>query len=304
MYSAVMRMLIAFLFTLAIVTPVQAQDLSKKEKQKLSNLVRQAQRAQQAGERLAKRKKTRSKAMARYKSAAQSYLEAYKIKDSSSILFFLADIYQRRGELAWALRGYKRYLELEPDGQYSSACSDKIAEIGELDDPYQAGDADIDPIDLFGEMAAPVEEVPVSEEAPPVEKEAVVKTRELVPPVSTKPSSSGKALRFSGLGTAGLGLVFVGVGIKFGLDAKTASDDLSGRSGSWRAEDQALISDGESAEKKSLIFSILGVTSLLGGGALYYLGHKKKKEQERTQTSSLVPSMNADGASLSWIGSF
>ncbi len=298
-----MRMLIAFLLSLAIVSPVQAQELSKKEKQRFSKLVRQAQRAQHKADSLAKRKKTASKAQARYKSAARSYLDAYEIKQSPSIIFLLSEIYKSRGELAWALRGYNRYLEIEPEGQYGSACTERIESIGQLDDPTEMGDSDIDPTAVFGEVEV-LEEVP--DEAPALPAPVVREKRPTLtkPPTQVEPSKSpGKLMRYTGLGAAGLGVVFVGLGVKFGLDASSASDELSGKSGAWTAADRAKISDGESAETKSIIFSLVGAVSIVGGGVLYFLGSKAGQE-DADRTSRLTPIVDSQGVSLHWMGNF
>ncbi|MBL4637161.1 MAG: hypothetical protein JKY56_25125 [Kofleriaceae bacterium] len=298
-----MRMLIAFLLSLAIVSPVQAQELSKKEKQRFSKLVRKAQRAQHKADSLAKRKKTAGKAMGRYKNAARSYLDAYQIKQSPSIIFLLSEIYKSRGELAWALRGYHRYLEVEPEGQYASAAAERIETIGEVDDPTEMGDSDIDPRAVFGEVEVPekiAEEAPATP-APVVPKKSSTLTK---PPAVKKPSESpGKLMRYSGLGAAGLGVLFVGLGVKFGLDASSASDDLSGRSGAWAAADRAKISDGESAETKSIVFSLVGAASIVGGGILYFLGSKDGQADD-SRTSRLTPLVDSQGVSLHWMGNF
>lgn len=298
-----MRMLIAFLLSLAIVSPVQAQELSKKEKQRFSTLVRQAQRAQHKADRLAKRKKTAGKAMGRYKNAARSYLDAYEIKQSPSIVFLLSEIYKSRGEVAWALRGYNRYLEVEPGGQYASSCTERIDAIGELDDPTEMGDSDIDPTAVFGEIEVP-EEIPeeTSTLPTPVVREKRPTLTEQPPAVRTS-KSPGKLMRYSGLGAAGLGVIFVGLGVKFGLDASSASDELSGRSGAWTAADRATISDGESAETKSIVFSLVGAVSIVGGGVLYFLGSKSGQE-DAVRTSGLAPSVDSQGVSLHWMGNF
>lgn len=78
--------------------------------------------------------------------------------------------------------------------------------------------------------------------------------------------SSGRARRIAGLATAAAGLVAVAVGVKFGLDARKAEQDVEDQWSSVRFE------EGQTANRNMRIFAGAGTAAVLGGGVLYFLG--------------------------------
>ncbi len=293
---------IVVLFAVSATSSAFAGELSKKDRKKVVVLLKKAQRAAKLGDRFSKKPKTRDRGMARYKVAAQAYLEAYKLSEEPALLFRLAAIYEARGEKRWALRGYRRYLELEPSGSNSEAAKERAETLNgaERGDDVE-GEADIDPSEYFGEE---VPEPPLDEVEPPVEEEpepVVVKVPE--PKVKVRASDEGRTLRYAGIGTAVAGALAVGFGVKFGLDASSASDELSNHEGAWTDEDRILIDDGEAAETRALVFSVVGAVGIVGGGVLYYMGAKRAGAKEQ-RTSRILPVVSSEGMSISWMETF
>jgi hypothetical protein len=294
---------IVVLLVITATSSAFAGDLSRKDRKKVVVLLKKAQKAEKMGERFSKRPKTRDRGLARYKIAARAFLDAYELSEEPALIFRLASIYEARGEKSWALRGYQRYLELEPTGRNQEAAEERIEALEKNitgDEPE--GDSDIDPTEYFGEAVfeEPVPEEPVAEEEP----EPVVVSRPKAKAKTVPTSNPGRTLRYAGIGTAVAGALAIGMGVKFGLDASSASDELSAKEGAWTDEDRLLIEDGEQAETRALIFSVVGAVGIVGGGVLYYMGAKRAGKSKEKQSSRVTPMVTSDGMSISWMGTF
>tara|TARA_R110002096_G_scaffold361075_3_gene554114 strand:+ start:5673 stop:6590 length:918 start_codon:yes stop_codon:yes gene_type:complete len=295
---------IVVLLVIAATSSAFAGELTRKDRKKVVALLKEAQKAEKMGERFVKRAKTRKRGMARYKVAARAFLDAYELSEEPALVFRLASIYEARGEKRWALRGYQRYLELDPTGRNQDAANERIEALsGDVSSSEPDGDSDIDPSELFGEEEV---EEPPAEEEPAQEEETepvAVRTPKPVAKSGAKPDP-GRTLRYAGIGTAVAGALAVGLGVKFGLDASSASDELSNKEGAWTDADRRLIADGEQAETRFLIFSMVGAVGIVGGGVLYYMGAKRKGASKEKQSARVTPIVTADGMSISWMGTF
>ncbi len=295
--------------------PAQAQDkkLTARQKKRARNLVKQAQRQKTLGDRQKKRRRTK-RAMAHYRRAVIGYRQAYEITEHPSLIFKLAEVYDARGEKKWALRGYKKYLELAPKGHSAVRATDRATELRADVEEAQSegrtlpeGESKLDPTSVFGpekveepeEPKEPEEpEEPVVEDKPePVVEKPVAKKKK------KKTKKPGRLWRWSGMGTAGAGLVSLGLGIKFGLDARSASDTLSKNDDAWTAEDRALIEDGRRAQTMMLVFTSIGVAALAGGTYLYYRGHKAGQKRESARVV-WAPQLTPTSASFTVAGWF
>jgi hypothetical protein len=289
-----------------------AEEPSKADKKKADKLVLEASRHKRTGDKLAKKAKTKKKALGEYAKAATAFIEAYSWVEDPATVFKLAEVYEARGERSWALRGYKRYLAIEPDGVDSGKADKRVATLA----PLVAADADagkalpedehpeLDPTVVFGLAEEPkLEEPPPPpveepDEEPVVIEKPVKKSR----PTKSKPSD-GRLLRWSGIGLAGVGLVFLGVGTAFGIEASSASSDLSGKTGPWTQRDRNRISAGESASSKMVLFTVLGSGALVAGGAVFYLGWRAKGKGARRELA-WTPLVSPEAVALTLSGSF
>ncbi len=299
----VYRLAIAFLFVLGSLSTAQAGP-NKKSKKQANALVRKAQKAQGKGKRLLKKKQKQAAAMKQYKRAARLYLNALALDEKPTSVHALSEVYLVRGELSWALRGFTYYLQIAPDGKQSQHATEAIEELTQRiasgdDSP---GESEIDPTEIFGE-APIVEDIPeeVVEEAAPPPKPAIVKTPVLLPKKRTT-KKTGAGLRYAGIGTAVLGVAVLGLGVKYGLDASSAENDLSAKQGPWTAADIDRIDDGERANRNMILFSAIGAAGIVGGGVLYYLGAGTGHAKETH--SRITPLLSPTRATISWTGNF
>ncbi|MCP4228516.1 MAG: hypothetical protein GY773_34625, partial [Actinomycetia bacterium] len=93
------------------------------------------------------------------------------------------------------------------------------------------------------------------------------------------PARKDRLWKWAGLGTAGTGAVSLGLGIVFGLEARSVSNNLSNNDDDWNADDRALIDKGKRAQTLMLVFTSVGVAAMAGGAYLYYRGHQVAKER-------------------------
>lgn len=302
-------------FVLAFAAPrvAAADEPSKADKKKASKLVLEASRHKRNGDKYSKKKKTAKKAMGEYAKAATAYIEAYSLVEEPATVFKLAEIYAARGEHSWALRGYLRYLKLEPDGANAVEAGERIAEL----EPLVAADADagkalpedehpeLDPTVVFGLAEEPVVEEPEAPVAEEPDEEPVLEKKKLVwEPRGARPRSDGKLLRWSGIGLAGVGVVFLGVGTSFGIAASSAASDLSNKTGQWDLNDRKKITQGEADASKMVLFTVLGSGAVIAGGALYYVGWRAGKKKAGQREMSWTPIVGPGQVAITMGGSF
>ena len=134
-------------------------------------------------------------------------------------------------------------------------------------------------------------------EAAAVEKKKTVVEPAPRPEDAEEPGRPGGGLRIAGLATAGAGVVALGLGVKFGLDASSAESDVEEQ---W---DPDRFDDGEAANRNMIIMYSVGITAIVGGGALYYLGSREGTQSEERQLS-IAPAITPDSASLVFAGRF
>jgi hypothetical protein len=111
-------------------------------------------------------------------------------------------------------------------------------------------------------------------------------------------SRSMTPLQWGGIGAAGAGVVAIGVGIYFGLEAKSISDEAS----DWDTFDPERFDDGEAAERNSIIALSVGAACVVTGGVLYYLGHRSASQE--VDSVSMTPVVLPDGVGLGAMGRF
>jgi tetratricopeptide (TPR) repeat protein len=215
-----------------------------------------------------------------YEQAIREYLLAYELQPSAGLLFNIAQAYLLAGDRERALEHYRAYLREEPEGEVADLARQRIEAIeGEI----------------AAESPPPPEEPP---EAP--EQEEVVLPAE--PPERDRAGSPGRGLRLTGLAVAAVGLAGVGLGVKFGLDARAVQDRIESQPDGtpWTFDD--LYAEGQAASRNMWISYGVGGAALIAGGALYVLGHRAGTASERPL--AIVPMWGRSGSGLVLVGGF
>jgi tetratricopeptide (TPR) repeat protein len=135
----------------------------------------------------------------------------------------------------------------------------------------------------------------IAEETRRAEEDAR-RAREALPPRDT-PARPGRGLRIAGWSLVGAGVVGVGLGVVFGLEAQSLSDELSEDRAEWSAALDQKIADGEAANRNMILGCTIGGAALITGGVLLYLGYRSP---EPAPAVTLLPG----GAALTLSGSF
>ena len=218
-----------------------------------------------------------------FETAAKEYLAAFAEFPQPLLLYNVAQVKRLSGANDEAIEYYDKYLTLDPSGPGAANSREILAEL----------------------RAAKEQDKPLAEPLVPEEDEA--RSQPIEPPgppdivipllEPKRKASSGRTLKIVGLSAAGLGVVAIGAGVLFGLDARSKSDEISSYQGEWDETKNQLFADGESAERLMFISTSVGAAAVITGAVLYVLGTRKDARAERLEVG-----VNDTGLSLSITG--
>ncbi len=224
--------------------------------------------------------------------AADQYLAAYARFPDPEFYFNVGEVYRRKGDPERALQYYMKYLEQDADGRGSAAARTAVAEINRALERKRAEEAE-----RKRQEARPVPApVPPPRPTPAEEEEEGDDDEE---PVQLHPARRGRTLRIAGLASGGAGVVALGVAAVFGVKARRIASEAAG----WDSFDPDRYAAGQAAERNFFIATGIGTAALIGGGVLYYLGHRADR---RTMESglALTPVASPDGLAVVAAGRF
>jgi tetratricopeptide (TPR) repeat protein len=215
----------------------------------------------------------------RHAAAAREYQKAYALVPHPVLIFNLAQVYRLAGDRERAIEHYERYLAADPSGRASRQARQFADQLRR---------------ELERERTGAQERRARSEPAP---AGTTTVSR------SAQRPSPGRGLRLAGMASAGAGLVAMGFGVKFGLDARGISDDIDAHTdGEWPEELLARQADGERAERNMFILTGAGAAAFVAGGVLYYFGHRARREGKDPAVA--VTPVTGGGLGLLFSGEF
>lgn len=222
---------------------------SDADKQVASEMVKQAIAASQAGD---------------HEGAIALYLEAYAMIPQPVLLSNVGAEYQQMQKPVEALKYFCKYLEADgPQGDnagYATAQAKTLyIELG--------GVSDVTDEDVCKPIVKPA---PVLAPTPPPNP-TLTETQPVAGPVDSGPKTS--PLRYVGLGVGVAGAAVFGVGVYYGLHAKSISDDITNHPTDlpWEGDIKAREQEGKDAEKKQVIFMVGGGAAMVAGAALFFI---------------------------------
>ncbi len=237
-----------------------------------------------------------------YGLAADAYSKAFELFEHPAFIYNLAQMRRLRGELRRAIRAYETYLVLDAAGAQAGTARTFIAQLTlELDAEESepgAGDA-TRPDPASGTGAAPVEPASGAGQPEPGQDSgntpasSTIGSAGLTTTSPVRDANAGRGLRVAGMVSAAVGLASLGLGVKFGLDARTASQELSDKPPGepWDPSDRRRIQSGEDAERNMIISLSLGGAALVAGGVLYFFG----AAQSSSGSLAVRPTATPDG---------
>ena len=195
-----------------------------------------------------------------------------------AFLYNAGQVFRLGGEKQKALDYYKKYLELEPQGEGAGDARQFIAELtAAIEAEQKAGSG--------GDQTA----LP----PPPGGDGAGAGERD----TGERP---GRGLMIAGLVSGGIGVASIGAALLFAARASSAEGDLDGYRGTWTTEQRDRYAEGESAERNMKVSLVVGAAALAAGGTMFFLGRRKAR---RTAGTSTTVSASAGGeAALLWVG--
>jgi len=213
-----------------------------------------------------------------YDTAITFYEKAYELVPHPVLLFNMAQAHRLAKRDERALELYKKYLAADPKGAQAKTASEIVAEIeAKLAATKAAEQAEAaraeEQAKKDAAAARPVEVRSAPEPARPGAE----------PPPS--PGSPGKTLRIAGIGVGAVGVVGVGVGIVFGLKARSISDELSELHGVYSKDKE---DDGKRANAFAIAGLVGGTVLVAAGVTLYWRGHVAKGRAERVAVTPMI----------------
>ncbi len=273
--SRVVATILASVLVIAPVTVVAQPQGTPAQKQQFGDWMKQAIAKSQAGD---------------HTGAIEIYQKAYALIPLPTVLSNIGAEYQLAAKPVEALKYFCMYLEKDPAGPLGS---------------YATGQAKV----LQGQLTGvTVEDAQVCK-APsgpavlaPVPPTTDPHTADITNPPPSTPAAAdpGKTFKTVGLVAAGAGVITVGLGLYFGVQAGKISDDISDhKMDAW--QDSILADQDRGQRDEYLQIACLTVGGLLvaGGAYLYFKGRAKT-----TESMTVAPTVSPGGGGMVFSGSF
>ena len=215
--------------------------------------------------------------------AIELYQKAYAISPLPTLLSNIGAEYQLGSKPVEALKYFCMYLEKDPAGALAS---------------YATGQAKLLQSQLTGKTVeeADVCKAPIQEPPPPGPT-----NEQPLPPAAPAASDPGKGLKVGGLVVGGVGVVSLGLGVYFGLQAQKHTDYINNNTDQWRNDITDYQDKGQRAEYLQITFLAVGGVAVAAGTYMFLKGRSKSRSAEST---IVQPTASPSGAGVLVHGSF
>jgi len=228
-----------------------------------------------------------------YDTALIFYSKAYQLVPHPLLIFNMAQAHRLAGRIEKALALYAKYLAEDPSGAQAQTVRDIVAEIDakKAEAAKKAEDAKQAEAARKAEDAKQAEDARRSRELEASRAAEQKRAADAAPspqePATPGPTDQapGRTLRLSGFATGAVGVVSLGLGVGFGLHARSLSSELS-KPGATYSTDK--VHSGETANKVAITGLIGGTVLVAAGATLYWLGHSQEKRPEGVTLAPMV----------------
>ncbi len=272
--SRVVATILASVLVIAPVTGYAQPQGTPAQKQQFGDWMKQAIAKSQAGD---------------HAGAIEIYQKAYALIPLPTVLSNIGAEFQLATKPVEALKYFCMYLEKDPAGPLAS---------------YATGQAKLLQSQLTNTTVEDSQVCKAPKPAPPITTppptETTTGTQDLGATTTPAAADPGKKLKTVGLVVAGAGVVTVGLGVYFGVQAKKISDDISGhKNDPW--QDSILADQDRGQRDEYLQITCLTVGGLLvaGGAYLFFRGRAQTAE-----STTITPTAAPGGGGMVLSGSF
>ena len=245
-----------------------------------------------------------------HQAAIDLYLNAFLLVPNPALLSNIGSEFQQSNKPVEALKYFCKYLDADPNGPNA---------------PYANAQAKALQIQLSGSADEETVCKPPVKPTPPIEKPTPREdlgtgpgrggstgsgSQVTAPPIIAappEPPRAGGGLKITGIVATAVGAVVLGLGIKYGLDAKAHSDFENNFKASnppgtpWPSDIREYEKEGRDLNTKQAIFMTAGGVAIVGGIVIYLVGRSKSSSGERV---SLRPAASLTSIGLALTGGF
>lgn len=224
--------------------------------------------------------------LAEYDAAISDFKEAFRISDEPGFLYNIAQAYRLKRDCREASTFYKNYLRRVPDAPNAAKIRDRIKEMDTC-----AATQPVTPVVTPTTPTEPVVTTPTTTPTPQPPPEE---------PVDVPPPTNNRAwMKWSGIAGIGVGAIGLGLAVKFGLDGKSADDELADKCKTSCSSDVALAleNDGKAANRNMVIFGVAG-GAILAAGVVFLVMSRGGSSEKPTVALSITP--ESAGATYGW----
>jgi serine/threonine-protein kinase len=271
------------------VVPVAADPPTESEKQ-ARDLVNKATERSKAGD---------------HKGAIDLYLQAFNIVGLPILLSNVGSEYEKLDDAVMSLKYFCKYLEAEPEGPMASYATAHAKEMqGKLHNPVDNQTVCKPPPQHpdEGSAAAGSATVPPAGSGAETGSASVVETgsNAVTAPVGSPPDP-GKKEKLAGVVIGGLGVVGLGLGVYYGVQAQNEANQITDhvKGTPWPNNLKQIEADGQSDQNYQIAFLIAGGVLVAGGAVVWYLGHKSSAESAEHASIAPVVAPGYGGVALS-----
>ncbi len=242
-----------------------------------------------------------------YDTALTFFGKAYELVPHPVLLFNMAQANRLAGRLDVALALYRQYVAAEPKGAQVKTAREFITAITvqlEAAAARAAEAAKRAQDEAAAAAAATAAREAEAAAAAQVAADAAAAEQARVAAAAAAEAARrrdeeargrrGRGTRIAGLVTAGVGVASLGVGVFYGLRARTLSDQLSTPGTVYDPDDDAA---GKAAETRMIIATAAGGALLIGGVVIHLIGRKQDRAAEAPR-AALVPVIVRGGGAI------
>jgi tetratricopeptide (TPR) repeat protein len=232
-----------------------------------------------------------------YDVAIREYQAAFELTGAPEYIFNIAQTQRAKGDKEAAVASYKRYLELDPNGDGATSAKEHVAAL-EAELRKEA-----DAVAARAKLQADAEAKRKRDADAAAERartDAAEVARKRVADSELKQRrATARTFKLAGLATAGAGVAALGASAYFGLRARSLSNQASSVTGQWTEEAQQHVDDAKSAESTMYVLLAVGGGVAVTGGILYAIG---ARSGESSTKISVAPTQG--GAAFSFARRF